>query len=59
LFIDLDDGSEIRIPNNAWACLKIEFEDCYEKGHRCDDSNGWQGFGDGEKEKKEEKKETT
>lgn len=26
-WLDLDDGHPLRIPNNAWACLKISFTD--------------------------------
>ncbi len=26
-WVDLDDNSQIRIPNNAWKCLGIEFQD--------------------------------
>lgn len=27
IWVDLDDGKPITIPNNAWKCLRIEFQD--------------------------------
>lgn len=30
-WLDLDDGAQLRIPNNAWEKLKMEYEDCHEE----------------------------
>jgi len=42
---DCENGEIIQIPNNAWACLGMSFEDSFEEGERAQfyNSDGEQG----------------